>query len=131
MNGYVINIEQESVGNNNFRKVLYTAPYCQLVVMSLKPLEDIGEEVHALDQFLRVEEGEGKTVLNGIEHSISSGFAIVVPAGTKHNIINTSSDKEMKLYTVYAPANHRDGVVHATKEEAEKDEEHFDGTLTE
>lgn len=131
MNGYVINIEKEAVNNNNFRKVLYTAPHCQLVVMSLKPLEDIGEEVHDLDQFLRVEEGEGKTVLNDVEHTISSGFAIVVPAGTKHNIINTSSDKEMKLYTVYAPANHRDGVVHVTKEEAEHDEEHFDGVLSE
>lgn len=131
MNGYVINIEQEAEKNNNFRKVLYTAPHCQLVVMSLKPREDIGEEVHELDQFLRVEEGEGKTVLNGVEHPISSGFAIVVPAGTLHNIINTSPDKEMKLYTVYAPANHRDGVVHATKEEAEKDEEHFDGALSE
>ncbi len=131
MNGYVINIEKEAEGNNNFRKVLYTAPHCQLVVMSLKPLEDIGEEVHDLDQFLRVEEGDGKTILNGVEHAISSGFAIVVPAGVMHNIINTSPDKEMKLYTVYAPANHRDGVVHATKEEAEKDEEHFDGKLTE
>lgn len=131
MKGYVINIEQEAEGNNNFRKVLYTAPHCQLVVMSLKPLEDIGEEVHDLDQFLRVEEGEGKTILNGVEYPISSGFAIVVPAGTMHNIINTSPDKKMKLYTVYAPANHRDGVVHATKEEAEQDEEHFDGVLSE
>lgn len=131
MNGYVINIEKETEGNDNFRKVLYTAPHSQLVVMSLKPNEDIGEEVHDLDQFLRVEEGEGKTVLNGIEHAISSGFAIVVPAGTKHNIINTSPDKEMKLYTVYSPANHRDGVIHATKAEAEKDEEYFDGTTTE
>lgn len=131
MNGYVINIEKESESNSNFRKVLYTAPHCQLVVMSLKPREDIGEEVHNLDQFLRIEEGEGKAILNGIEYAISSGFAIVVPAGTKHNIINTSPDKEMKLYTVYAPANHRDGVVHTTKEEAEKDEEHFDGVLSE
>lgn len=131
MNGYVVNIEKEAEGNDNFRKVLYTAPHSQLVVMSLKPNEDIGEEVHNLDQFLRVEDGDGKTVLDGIEHTISSGFAIVVPAGTKHNIINTSPDKEMKLYTVYSPANHRDGVIHATKEEAEKDEEHFDGTTTE
>lgn len=131
MNGYVINIEKEAEGNSNFRKVLYTAPHSQLVVMSLKPNEDIGEEMHDLDQFLRVEEGEGKAVLNGIEHAIASGFAIVVPAGTKHNIINTSSDKEMKLYTVYSPANHRDGVIHATKEEAEQDDEHFDGKTTE
>lgn len=131
MNGYVINIEKEAEENSNFRKVLYTTPHSQLVVMSLKPNEDIGEEVHDLDQFLRVEKGEGKTILNGIEHPISSGFAIIVPAGTRHNIINTSSDKEMKLYTVYSPANHRDGVIHATKDEAEKDEEHFDGQTTE
>lgn len=131
MNGFVINIEEASSENDNFRKVLYTAPHSQLVVMSLKPNEDIGEEVHDLDQFLRVESGTGKAVLNGIEHEIKDGSAIVVPAGTKHNIINTSGDKPMKLYTVYSPANHRDGVIHATKEEAEADEEHFDGKTTE
>lgn len=131
MNGFVINIEETSIENDNFRKVLYTAPHSQLVVMSLRPNEDIGEEVHGLDQFLRVESGEGKTVLNGIEHEIRDGSAIVVPAGVRHNIINTSSDKPMKLYTVYSPANHRDGVIHATREEAEKDEEHFDGKTTE
>lgn len=131
MNGFVINIEEASIENNNFRKVLYTAPHSQLVVMSLGPNEDIGEEVHDLDQFLRVESGEGKTVLNGIEHEIRDGSAIVVPAGVRHNIINTSSDKPMKLYTVYSPANHRDGVIHVTKEEAEADEEHFDGKTTE
>lgn len=131
MNGFVINIEEASIENNNFRKVLYTAPHSQLVVMSLRPNEDIGEEVHDLDQFLRVESGKGKTVLNGIEHEIRDGSAIVVPAGVRHNIINTSSDKPMKLYTVYSPANHRDGVIHVTKEEAEADEEHFDGKTTE
>lgn len=131
MKGFVVNIEKETEENNNFRKVLYTAPHSQLVVMSLKPLEDIGEEVHTLDQFLRVEEGEGATILNGVSHPIASGSAIVVPAGTKHNIINTSADKEMKLYTVYSPANHRDGVVHTTKREAERDDEHFDGVTTE
>jgi mannose-6-phosphate isomerase-like protein (cupin superfamily) len=132
MKGYVKNIEEASLKNNYFRQVLYTAPNCQLVVMSLKPLEDIGEEVHQLDQFLRVEVGVGKTVLNDIEYEISDGFAIVVPAGTKHNIINTSPDKPMKLYTVYAPPNHRDGVIHKTKAEAEADEaEHFEGKTTE
>lgn len=130
MNGFVINIEEASLENNNFRKVLYTALHSQLVVMSLNPGQDIGEEVHGLDQFLRVESGMGKAVLNDIEHEIKDGSAIVVPAGTKHNIINTSGDKSMKLYTVYSPANHRDGVIHVTKEEAEKDEEHFDGKTT-
>lgn len=131
MKGYAINIEKASEENSNFRKVLYTAPNSQLVVMNLKPNEDIGEEVHTLDQFIRVEKGEGKSVLNDVEYAISDGFAVVIPAGVKHNIINTSSDKEMKLYTVYSPANHRDGVVHTTKEEAMKDDEHFDGKLTE
>lgn len=131
MKGYVVNIEKVSEENSNFRKVLYTAPNSQLVVMSLKPNEDIGEEVHTLDQFIRVEKGEGKSVLNDVEYAISDGFAVVIPAGVKHNIINTSGDKEMKLYTVYSPANHRDEVIHMTKEEAIKDDEHFDGKLTE
>lgn len=131
MKGYVSNIEQISLKNDNFRKVLYTAKHCQLVVMSLKPGEDIGMEVHQLDQFLRCESGEGKAVLDGVEHSISDGFVIVVPAATNHNIINTSPDKAMKLYTLYAPPNHRDGVVHETKEQAEADDEQFDGKTTE
>lgn len=99
--------------------------------MSLKPGEEIGEEVHDLDQFLRVEKGNGKAVLNGSEYLIGDGFAIVVPAGTKHNIINTSSAEEMKLYTIYSPPNHRDGVVHATKGQAMADNEYFDGKTTE
>ncbi|MFA6339152.1 MAG: cupin domain-containing protein [Candidatus Paceibacterota bacterium] len=135
MKGYVENIEKLSLENENFRKVLYTAKNSQLVLMSLKPNEDIGEEVHQLDQFLRCESGEGKAVLNGVEHIISDGFAVVVPAGTRHNIINTSSDKPMKLYTLYSPPNHRDGVIHQTKADAEADEnnpaEHFDGKTTE
>ena len=131
MKGFVGNIEKMSEENENFRRVIYTARYSQLVVMSLPPMGDIGEEVHGLDQFLRVEEGTGKTVLNGIEYPFESGFAIVVPAGVRHNIINTSPDKPMKLYTVYSPPNHKDGVVHKTKEEAEKNEEHFDGKATE
>ena len=130
MKGYVQNIEKAPERNTTFRTVLYTAKNCQLVVMSLKPGEDIGAEVHKLDQFFRIEEGEGKAVLDGIEHRIQPGFAILVPAGTHHNIINGSSGS-MKLYTLYAPPNHRDGVVHATKSDAEADKEHFDGTTTE
>jgi mannose-6-phosphate isomerase-like protein (cupin superfamily) len=112
------------------RTVLYTAKNCQLVVMSLKPGEDIGAEVHKLDQFFRVEEGEGKAVLDGVEHRIKPGFAVIVPAGARHNIINGPSES-MKLYTLYAPPNHRDGVVHVTKADAEADKEHFDGKTTE
>ncbi len=131
MRGFVKNIEKESLENNYFRKVLYTAKNMQLVVMNLKPGEDIGMEVHKLDQFLRVEKGEGKTILDGVEHMISDGFSIIVPAGTKHNIVNTSKTA-MKLYTVYAPPNHLDGTIHKTKLDAEKDEgEHFDGKTTE
>jgi mannose-6-phosphate isomerase-like protein (cupin superfamily) len=132
MNGYVVNIEQASLENENFRKVLYTAKSSQLVVMSLKPGEDIGMEVHELDQFIRCEEGVGMAILDGIEHGVKDGVAIVVPAGAEHNIINTSETEDMKLYTVYSPPNHRDGVIHETKEDAELDEdEHFDGETTE
>ena len=131
MKGYVVNIEDASAKNENFRTVLYTAKFSQLVVMSLKPGEDIGMEVHQLDQFIRVESGHGKAILDGVEHEIKDGFAIVVPAGTNHNIVN-SSDSPMKLYTVYSPPNHVDGKVHKTKADAEADEgEHFDGKTTE
>ena len=128
---YITNIEQESLLNKNFRKVLYTAKNSQLVVMSLLPKEEIGEEVHQLDQFIRVEAGQGKAVLNDKEYELANGFAVVVPAGTKHNIINTSETEEMKLYTVYSPPNQKDGTIHATKEIAEANEEHFDGKTTE
>ena len=121
MKGYIINIKEAAKENNNFRKVLYTAKNSQLVVMSLEPGEEIGEEVHNLDQFIRVEKGEGKAVLDAMEHNIEDGFAIVVPAGVKHNIINTSGSEEMKIYTIYSPPNHRDGVVHLTKAQAEAD----------
>ncbi|MEN9405687.1 MAG: hypothetical protein RLY47_646 [Candidatus Parcubacteria bacterium] len=130
MNGYTTNIEQLSLDNDNFRKVIYTDKNSQLVLMSLLPGEDIGEEVHDVDQFFRVEKGSGSAVLNGISHDITDGSAIVIPAGTKHNIINGDSSS-MKLYTLYMPPHHRDGVVHATKAEAEASEEHFDGTTTE
>jgi mannose-6-phosphate isomerase-like protein (cupin superfamily) len=99
--------------------------------MSLKPEEDIGEEIHKLDQFIRCERGVGKAVLDGVEHELDAGFAILVPAGAKHNIINTSPNQPMKLYTVYTPPNHRDGIIHKTKADAEADTEHFDGTTTE
>jgi mannose-6-phosphate isomerase-like protein (cupin superfamily) len=128
MAGYVINIEQETVKNENFRKVLYTANYSQLVVMSLDPGEDIGEEVHGLDQFIRVEEGEGKVILDGKESAFNKDFAVVIPAGTRHNVVNTSSNSKMKLYTLYSPPDHKRDTVHVTKADAQSDiEDHFDG----
>lgn len=124
MSGYIINIEEKTLQNEYFREVLFTAPYSQLVVMTLQPNEEIGMEVHEnVDQFLRIEEGEGKAVLNGEEHVVSEGFAIVVPAGTEHNVINTSSDKKLKLYTIYSPAEHRDKTIHKIKTEALADTE--------
>ncbi len=112
--GFVQDIEGLAVTNDEFRRVLYTARHCQLVVMALKPKEEIGAEVHKLDQFFRVEEGTGEAVLDGVRTAIRAGFAVVVPAGTNHNIINTGS-VPLKLYTLYAPPNHRDGVVHHTR----------------
>ena len=130
MKGFVKDIEGLAIKNLEFRQVLYTAKHCQLVVMALKPKEEIGAEVHKLDQFFRVEEGSGEAVLDGVRTAIRSGFAIVIPAGTNHNIINTGNTP-LKLYTLYAPPNHRDGVVHHTRAEAEADHEHFDGKTTE
>ena len=130
MKGFVQNIEGLALDNANFRRVLYTAKNCQLVLMALKPKAEIGAEVHKLDQFFRVEEGSGEAVLDGVRTEIRAGFAVLVPAGTKHNIINTGG-VPMKLYTLYAPPNHRDGVVHATRADAEADTEHFDGKTTE
>jgi mannose-6-phosphate isomerase-like protein (cupin superfamily) len=131
MNGFLINIEEESLKNGLFRKVLYTAKNCQLVLMSIAPGQDIGEEVHQLDQFIRCEKGKGKTVLNGAEHEFTDGWIVLVPAGVRHNIVNLSQAEPLQLYTVYAPPNHKDGTVHATKEDAESDEEAFDGVTTE
>lgn len=131
MKGYIQNIEKVTLENENFRTVLYTAKSSQLVVMSIPVGGDIGEEVHTLDQFLRIEQGEGKAILDGVETVITDGFAILVPAGARHNIVNTGT-VPLKLYSVYAPPNHRDGVVHKTKEDAERDEgEHFDGKTSE
>src|ERR1035437_6101920 len=129
MKGYVQNIESIAVKNQDFRQVLYTAKNCQLVIMALKPKEEIGMEVHKLDQFFRIGEGPGEAVLDCVRTAISAGFAVIVPAGTNHNIINTGS-VPLKLYTLYAPPNHRDGVVHHTRADAEKDNEHFDGKTT-
>ena len=127
MPGYENNIEKLTLENDNFRKVIYTAKFSQLVVMSLRPLEDIGEEVHQVDQFFRFEQGTGEAILDGVTQKINAGDTVIVPAGTKHNIRNTSNTDPLKLYTLYSPPNHRDGVVHQTKQEAEADNEHFDG----
>ena len=130
MKGYVQNIESVTIKNEDFRRVVYTGRNSQLVVMVLKPKEEIGMEVHQLDQFFRVEEGTGEAVLDGVRTVISAGFAILVPAGANHNIINTGA-VPMKFYTLYSPPNHQDGVLHHTRAEAEKDNEHFDGKTTE
>ena len=130
MKGYVQDLESLATKNDEFRRVLYTAKNCQLVLMALKTKEEIGAEVHKLDQFFRVEEGSGEAVLNGVRTPIRAGFAVVVPAGMTHNIINTGS-VPLKLYTIYSPPNHRDGVVHHTRADAEADHEHFDGKTTE
>jgi len=130
MKGFVKNIESIAVKNEDFRQVLYTAKNCQLVIMALKPKEEIGMEVHKLDQFFRVEEGAGEAILDDVHTAISAGFAVLVPAGTNHNIINTGS-VPMKLYTLYSPPNHRDGVIHHTRAEAEADNEQYDNKTTE
>jgi mannose-6-phosphate isomerase-like protein (cupin superfamily) len=130
MKGFVKDIESLAVRNDDFRQVLYTAKHSQLVVMALQPKEEIGAEVHKLDQFFRVEDGNGEAVLDGVRTAIRAGFAILVPAGTNHNIINTGS-APLKLYTLYAPPNHRDGVVHHTRADAEAHTEHFDGKTSE
>jgi mannose-6-phosphate isomerase-like protein (cupin superfamily) len=130
MTGFVKDIEDLAAKNTQFRQVLYTAAHCQLVLMALKPHEEIGAEVHTLDQFFRVEDGTGEAVLDGVRTPIRGGFAVLVPAGANHNIVNTGS-VPLKLYTLYAPPNHRDGVVHHTRAQAEADNEHFDGKTTE
>lgn len=131
MKGYITNIEKLSLENTNFRKVLYTDKKSQLVLMSLLAGQEIGEEVHDVDQFLRIEQGAGTAILSDIPHDISDGSVILVPAGTKHNVINTGTS-EIKLYTLYMPPHHKDGTVHATKADAEADtEDEFDGVTTE
>ncbi len=131
MKGYVEDIGQATENNPNFREVLYTGKYSQLVLMSLQPGEEIGSEVHPdVDQFFRFEKGAGQVIIDGVTHAIAAEFAVVVPAGAEHNVINTGGE-ELKLYTIYSPAEHQDGVVRATKAEALAQEEHFDGKTTE
>jgi mannose-6-phosphate isomerase-like protein (cupin superfamily) len=126
MTGFVQNIEQATILNPHFRQVLFTGQHAQVVVMTLQANEDIGEEVHDIvDQFLRIESGEGTIVMNGEQQSVKAGDAIVVPAGTKHNLINASAQNPLKLYTVYAPPHHKDGTVHATKKDAQQDKEDY------
>ena len=132
MKGFVTNIEKDTLENNNFRKVLYTSKHSQLVLMSLKPREEIGMEVHPdNDQFFRFERGRGKCIIDGNEYDLSDGVAVVVPASAQHNVINTSDKEELKLYTIYSPAHHKDGIVRLTKQEAEANEAEFDGVATE
>ncbi len=130
MQGYHSNIEELVAGNENFRKVLYTAKFSQLVLMSLKAGEEIGVEVHTQDQFFRFESGNGKVIIDANEYEVSDGHVIIVPAGSTHNVINTSSEP-LKLYTLYCPPHHADGTVHATKADAEADHEEFDGKTSE
>jgi mannose-6-phosphate isomerase-like protein (cupin superfamily) len=132
MKGFSIDIEEATLENKNFRKVLYTSKHSQLVLMSLKPLEEIGMEVHEEnDQFFRFERGLGLCIIDGNEYEVGDGFAVVVPAGAQHNIINISETEELKLYSIYSPAHHKDQIVRATKKEAEENEAEFDGKTTE
>ncbi len=132
MIGFSSHIEHDTVENNNFRKVLYTSKHLQLVLMSLAPREEIGLEIHhENDQFFRCEAGQGTCVIDGNEYLLRDGIAVVIPAGAEHNIINTSDTESLKLYTIYGPSHHKDGVVHATKAIAEANEEDFDGVTTE
>ena len=131
-NGFVGKIEKETVKNEDFRRVLYTGKFSQLVLMSLKPGEEIGEETHDdVDQFFRFEQGKGVVIIDDVEHEIKDGYAIIVPSGAKHNVINTSKKNDLKLYTLYSPPEHLDAVVRHTKQEALDNEEHYDGKPTE
>ncbi len=132
MEGFVTNVEKATLQNTSFRKVLYTSKHSQLVLMCLKPKEEIGLETHTEnDQFFRFEQGQGKCFIDDNEYPISNGTAIVIPVGSKHNIINTSATEDLKMYTIYSPAHHKDAVVRDTKEQAEKDSPEFDGVTTE
>lgn len=132
MKGYNNNIEKLTLANDNFRHVLYTGKHSQLVLMSLKSLEEIGMEIHEdSDQFFRFEQGKGLVIIDGVKQFVSDGDAVIIPAGAEHNIINTSETNSLKLYTIYSPAHHRDGVIHVTKEQAIADDEEFDNQTTE
>jgi mannose-6-phosphate isomerase-like protein (cupin superfamily) len=132
LKGYLVTIEEETTKNTDFRRVLYTGKFSQLVLMSLKPGEEIGEETHDdVDQFFRFEAGEGKVIIDGMKHPVKDGSAVIVPAGARHNVVNTSKSLDLRLYTIYSPPEHQDGVVRHTKKEAMAGEEHFDGHTTE
>lgn len=128
MKGFVANIEKETLENTDYRRVLYTSKNLQLVLMNLQPKEEIGMEIHELDQFIRIEQGRATAILDGVTHDLQDDFAIIIPAGTEHNVINTG-DKELKLYSIYSPPEHKDGTVVETK--TDEVEEHFDGKTTE
>ncbi|TAK95202.1 cupin domain-containing protein [Patescibacteria group bacterium] len=132
MKGYKANIEKLTTANENFRQVLYTGKHSQLVAMSLAPNEEIGMEVHPdNDQFFRFESGEGQVIIDGHEYTVSDGDAVVVPSGAQHNVINVSGSVALKLYTIYSPAHHKDGIVRTTKAEAVANEAEFEGVTTE
>ncbi len=132
MKWFNTNIEKKTLENNNFRKVLYTSKHSQLVLMSLKPLEEIGMEIHSEnDQFFRFEQGRGKCIIDDSEYDVSDGSSIIVPAWASHNIINKSPTESLKMYTIYSPAHHKDGIIRVTKKEAEENEEEFDGVTSE
>ena len=128
MQGYTDNIEELTLKNTNFRQVLFTGKHTQFVLMCLKPGKEIGKEIHHnLDQFFRFEKGQGKVIIGEVETSVKDGSAVIVPGGAEHNIINTSSTEDLKLYTLYSPPNHKDGTIHVTKAEADLAEEHYEG----
>jgi len=132
MKGYAANLERETEKNTDFRRVLYTGKHSQLVLMCIKPGEEIGEETHDdIDQFFRFEGGKGKVVIDGKEHLVKNEDGVIVPAGARHNVINTSKKADLRLYTIYSPPEHQDGTVRKTKADAEAKEEHFDGRTTE
>jgi len=132
MKGYLVALERDTKKNADFRRVLYTGKHSQLVLMSLKPGEEIGEETHEdVDQFFRFEAGEGKVIIDDVEHRVKDGSGVIVPAGAKHNVVNTSKRAALRLYTIYSPPEHKDGVVRHSKREAIASEEHFDGRTTE
>jgi mannose-6-phosphate isomerase-like protein (cupin superfamily) len=132
MKGYHTNVEKETLNNTDYRRVLYTGKHSQLVLMNLKPGEEIGEEIHShIDQFFRFEEGEGKVTIDVNQYTVRDGDAVIVPAGSKHNVVNTSKTKHLKLYTIYSPPEHQDKVIRHTKADAEAKPEEFDGKTTE
>ena len=132
MKGFKSNIEKDTLKNKNFRKVLYSSVHSQLVLMTLRPKEEIGEETHPEnDQFFRFEAGKGRVEIDGNKYTVKDGDAVIIPAGAKHNVINISPIDDLKMYTIYSPAHHKDQIVRKTKEEAEANEEEFDGKTTE